>query len=105
MVYSLSPQALLKATLSRRQVRRQRLFGPALWIIGFLLFSVYPIISSFYYSLCDYSVLSKPVFIGAQNYRDLATDELFWKALYNTFYFAAFSIPKTEPPEAPKAER
>ncbi|MSR65567.1 MAG: sugar ABC transporter permease [Verrucomicrobiae bacterium] len=63
------------------------------WMIGFVMFSLYPIISSFYYSLCDYSVLSKPVFIGAQNYKDLATDELFWKALYNTFFFAAFSIP------------
>jgi len=63
------------------------------WILGFLLFSVYPIVSSVYYSLCDYSVLSKPVYIGAQNYKDLVTDDLFWKAVYNTFYFAAFSIP------------
>jgi multiple sugar transport system permease protein len=63
------------------------------WIIGFLGLSVYPLVSSFYFSLCDYSVLSPAVFVGAQNYVDLFHDEVFWKALYNTFYFAFFSIP------------
>jgi multiple sugar transport system permease protein len=43
--------------------------------------------------MCDYSVLSPAVFTGATNYRDLATDPIFWKSLYNTAYFAFFSIP------------
>lgn len=63
------------------------------WIIGFLAFCVYPLLSSIYFAMCDYSVLSPTVFIGAQNFRDLATDEVFWTALYNTFFFAAFAIP------------
>lgn len=63
------------------------------WIVGFLAFSVYPLLSSIYFSLCDYSVLSPAVFIGAQNYRDLLADGVFWTALYNTFFFAAFAIP------------
>lgn len=63
------------------------------WLLGFLLTSLYPLISSFFLSFTDYSVLSKPVYIGADNYRDLATDELFWQSLWNTFYFAALSIP------------
>jgi multiple sugar transport system permease protein len=63
------------------------------WIVGFLALCVYPLISSFYNSLCDYSVLSPAVFVGAANYHDLFTDAVFWKALYNTFFFAAFSIP------------
>jgi multiple sugar transport system permease protein len=63
------------------------------WIIGFLLLCAYPLLSSVYFSLCDYSVLSPAVFIGARNYRDLATDEVFWSALYNTMFFAAFAIP------------
>lgn len=80
-------------TAGERQNLRTGLLFIAPWILGFLFFSVYPLVSSVYYSLCDYSVLSKPVYIGAQNYKDLFTDELFWKALYNTFYFAAFAIP------------
>lgn len=80
----------------RREERRNLATGLLFispWIVGFLLLSVYPLVSSLYYSLCDYSVLSPAVYVGAQNYTDLITDELFWKALYNTLYFAAISIP------------
>ncbi len=63
------------------------------WLIGFVVLCVYPILSSLYYSFCDYSVLSPPLFTGWQNYRNLATDALFWQSLYNTFFFAAFAIP------------
>src|ERR1051326_4000517 len=80
-------------TTRERQNLKVGLLFISPWIVGFLLFNVYPIVSSFFYSLCDYSVLSKAVWIGGQNYKDLAKDEVFWKALYNAFYFAAFSIP------------
>lgn len=63
------------------------------WIVGFLVFCVYPVLSSIYFSLCDYSVLSPAVFVGTQNYRDLFTDEVFWTSLYNTIFFTAFAIP------------
>src|SRR5438876_660673 len=63
------------------------------WVIGFIVFTLYPLCASAYYSLCDYDVLSKPIFIGALNYRDMVTDGVFWKSLSNTLYFAAFSLP------------
>lgn len=63
------------------------------WLFGFVLMALYPLVSSFFLSFTDYSVLSAPVYIGADNYRDLAVDELFWQSLWNTFYFAALSIP------------
>ncbi len=63
------------------------------WIAGFLALFVYPLAGTIFYSLCDYSVLSPAVFVAADNYRDLFTDKTFWKALYNTVFFAAFSIP------------
>ena len=79
-------------TADRIQLRNGLIFiGP--WIIGFLVLNVYPILASLYYSFCDYSVLSPPVFVGAANYTGLATDAVFWKAVYNTVFFAAFSIP------------
>ncbi len=63
------------------------------WILGFLIFSVYPVLSSLYYSFCDYSVLSPAVWVGPENYHTLFNDEVFWKSISNTVFFAAFAIP------------
>lgn len=63
------------------------------WIIGFLAFTLYPALASIYYSFCDYDVFSRPVWIGLLNYRDMFTDKVFWKSLYNTMYYAVFSLP------------
>ncbi len=63
------------------------------WIIGFLAFAVYPLVSTIYFSLCDYSVISPAVYVGLDNYKGLFTDAIFWKSVYNTFFFAAFAIP------------
>ena len=63
------------------------------WIIGFLVFTLFPVGASLYYSFCDYDILTEPIWIGNLNYQELFTDELFWKTLYNTAYFAAISIP------------
>ncbi|MEI8342563.1 MAG: sugar ABC transporter permease [Verrucomicrobiota bacterium] len=78
---------------SDKQNLRTGLLFISPWIIGFLGLCVYPLVSSLYFSLCDYSVLSPAVFVGGQNYRDLFADAVFWKALYNTLFFAAFAIP------------
>lgn len=63
------------------------------WLLGFATLCVYPLLSSLFYSLCDYSVLSPAVYVGTDNYRDLFTDAVFWKALSNTVFFAMFAIP------------
>src|SRR5207247_688086 len=41
-----------------------------------------------YYSLTDYSLLEPPVFIGAENYAEIARDALFFKSLANTAIYA-----------------
>ncbi|HVT90525.1 MAG TPA: sugar ABC transporter permease [Tepidisphaeraceae bacterium] len=63
------------------------------WLVGFLLFMLLPIVLSFYYSLCDYTLLQPPLFVGLENYRDLVHDPIFWQSLGNTLYFAALTIP------------
>jgi len=63
------------------------------WIIGFLVFILYPVIASFYWSLCDYDVLTSPIFVGTSNYQDMLSDEVFWKSMYNTFFFTLFALP------------
>jgi multiple sugar transport system permease protein len=62
------------------------------WLVGFLLFFAVPICLSLYYSLTDYTLLEGPVFIGADNYRELAGDALFHRAVWNTLYFAVCSV-------------
>lgn len=63
------------------------------FIIGFLLFLVVPMLFSFYYSFCEYNILSPAVFRGLDNYKKMLGDELFWKSLKNTIYFTLVSVP------------
>jgi len=72
--------------------RRNGLLFCLPWLIGLTVFLLYPLAAAFYYSLCDYSVLLPPVFIGFENYTDLLKDPLFWKSLWNTTYFAVGSV-------------
>jgi multiple sugar transport system permease protein len=62
------------------------------WLIGLGAFLLYPLAAAFYYSLCDYSVLLPPVFVGFDNYVELFHDKLFWKSLYNTSFFALGAV-------------
>ena len=51
-------------------------------------------IVSFVMSFFNYDVLTPASYIGFDNYRVIFTDDpLFWKALYNTFFYAFFQIP------------
>ena len=65
------------------------------WIVGFLLFTLYPIAQSLYFSLTDFTVIRDPVFIGAQNYVNLFNDPLFWMSLRNTMYMIIFGVTST----------
>lgn len=77
---------------TRRNLRNGLLFTLP-WTIGLCVFILYPVLSSFTYSFCDYSVLRPPVFIGMENYTELIHDAVFWKSLWNTAIFALVAIP------------
>jgi multiple sugar transport system permease protein len=62
------------------------------WILGFLLFSTYPIFMSGFYSFTNFSAIKKPAWVGLENYKYLFTDPLFYKSLYNTIRFTFFSV-------------
>lgn len=63
------------------------------FIIGFLLFMIVPMMVSLYYSLCDYNILSAPVFVGLKNYIKMFSDEVFFKTIGVTFFYALISVP------------
>ncbi|MBE7466910.1 MAG: sugar ABC transporter permease [Planctomycetes bacterium] len=63
------------------------------WLLGLLVFTLYPFAASFAYSFTEYSVLRPPEPVGLANYAELSGDPIFLRALYNTLLFAALSIP------------
>jgi multiple sugar transport system permease protein len=79
-----------------RSDRKELLKGLAFispWLIGFTAFTLLPVILSLYFSFCDYPLVVAPVYRGTENYRMMFNDDLFWKALGNTFYYAAMAMP------------
>lgn len=84
-------------SVSRREAKANRdgfLFSLP-WLIGFLLFSLYPIVMSAYYSFTDFSAIKDPVWVGLKNYQDLLKDKLFWQSLQNTILYVVISVPVT----------
>ncbi|WP_408612573.1 carbohydrate ABC transporter permease [Glycomyces luteolus] len=64
------------------------------WLIGFVGFLLGPMIASVYISLTEWDSFTAPEWVGLQNYTEALTeDPVFWKALWNTFYYAAVSVP------------
>ena len=63
------------------------------WIIGFVAFTLYPMIVSLYYSFTIYHSKIAPEWVGLQNYAELIGDKKFWIALYNTMYMVLIAVP------------
>jgi multiple sugar transport system permease protein len=82
----------------RRRVKRRRTLTVLLfmspWIVGFVLFLLYPMLSSLYFSFTKYDLLSTPRWAGLFNYRFMFTrDPVFWQALKNTLWIIAVGVP------------
>lgn len=91
------PPAGPSAPRNRRRARRRNLLSALLflspWLIGFLVFTAWPMIYSAYLSLTDYDVINDPEFVGIQNYVDMAADDKLLLALGNTVFFALLQVP------------
>jgi multiple sugar transport system permease protein len=73
--------------IGARRDQRNGLLFISPWIVGFLVFTAYPILSSLFYSLTRYNVVDPPKFIGLGNYIDLLTTDLVFRtSLLNTLY-------------------
>ena len=63
------------------------------WLIGFVIFSLGPILASFYLSLTTYKIGGAPEWVGLANYIEaFSKDRLFWPSLARTAYFAVGSV-------------
>lgn len=87
---------LNKSRVSRQDVRRN-LVGWAFiapWLIGFVIFTLGPFLSSIYLSFTRYDIVSAPRWVGIANYRMLLTDDpLFGKAAMVTLKYAVIAVP------------
>lgn len=64
------------------------------WIVGFLIFTLGPMLASLYFSFTDYNIIDPPVWVGLDNYQKaFFSDPLFWHSLKRTLYFASLALP------------
>jgi len=77
--------------------RRENLTGwlwASPWILGFLIFTLGPMLASVYYSFTEYAILVPPKWVGLANFRTIFTeDEFFFQALKVTFVYSLISVP------------
>jgi multiple sugar transport system permease protein len=87
---------------SRVAVRRRGpLGGEGRWallflaptILGLAILSAGPIFATLAISLTSWDLLQAPKVVGLENFVDLAGDDRFLKALRNTFFYTATSVP------------
>lgn len=87
----------LNALLHVFKVREETITGYTLilpWLLGFLIFTTFPIFASLYLSFTDYNLIQAPKWIGLQNYITIFTQDIdFWAAIRITILYALFSVP------------
>jgi multiple sugar transport system permease protein len=62
------------------------------WLIGFLVFTLYPMLASAYYSLTVYNVVDMN-FVGLQNFKELIADDKFYHSLWVTGKYTLVGVP------------
>ncbi|GMA61900.1 sugar ABC transporter permease [Alicyclobacillus fastidiosus] len=84
--------SLIKDKRELRRVGKGLLFISP-WLVGYLLFMAYPLLSSLYYSFTKYDVISPAHWVGLNNYiQILDSDSVFYQAIRNTLYFTIVSV-------------
>lgn len=80
--------------LARHEARWAYLFV-APWVIGFCVFTLGPMLASFFFSFTQYDVLSPARWVGTKNFADMARSD--WgnvsKAFGNVIYMAGVGVP------------
>jgi multiple sugar transport system permease protein len=73
--------------------RRQTALMLAPYLFGIVALVALPALVTFALAFTEYDLLRSPSFIGVDNFRALAGDEVFGIALKNSLVFAAFAVP------------
>jgi multiple sugar transport system permease protein len=63
-------------------------------LIALLVFTLGPVVAGLVLSFTSWDLLTKPVFVGLANYKQLLfKDEFFWNSLKNTIYYSLLTVP------------
>ena len=67
------------------------------WLVGFLVFGVYPMGMAIYLAFTNYNILqpNNTKFTGLDNLTRMINDSLFWKSLGNTAWMTGLGVPLT----------
>ena len=86
-----------KVSPGRRKARRRNTIAALVfispWIVGFLVFTLWPILYSAYLSLTDYDVINDPNFVAFDNYVQLFEDPKIALSLSNTIFYTVIQVP------------
>lgn len=83
-------------------VKQKRIMRKNMWcwvfmlptLLLYILFQGYPIITSAWYSMLDWSGMTmNATFVGLQNFKELLADPLFKNSVVNSFKYMIFSVP------------
>ncbi len=78
----------------RRREARAGFFFVLPWLVSLLVFTIYPIIATIFFSFTDYNIIQAPHWIGLANYQTMFTaDPDFWRSVGNSAYYALISVP------------
>ena len=74
----------MNLTLSKRNYYGYLFIAP--FVLGFLIFGLYPVYNTFYLSFTDTTLMSREAnFVGLQNFQRLFADDVFTNAVKNTW--------------------
>lgn len=63
------------------------------WLLGFIIFIVYPTLRSLFLSFTQYQIGKEPFYIGFDNFSRLINDKDFWQSLKVTVIYVLGSVP------------
>jgi oligogalacturonide transport system permease protein len=63
------------------------------WVIGFLIFTLYPMVCSLVYSFTEFNYLKEPVFVGWENFKRMFSDINFRYSMKATLTYVLFAVP------------
>lgn len=63
------------------------------WIVGFLAFTLIPMITSFYISFTRYNLISEPIYVGLRNFRFLLQDARHLQSIRVTITYVLTAVP------------
>ena len=78
---------------SKKKESRAAMLFLAPNIIGFLVFTVGPVLYAVYLSLTEWNMVRSPVFTGLENFIKLFRDPRFYQALKNTMVYTVGTVP------------